>query len=75
MENIFSCSLQVNGESVEYHVVFENEKYIFAPVANSKAPTFNIIREEDEWKSKDHTDQGLSTEAIAALEDYLLSQH
>lgn len=76
MEKIFSCTLPVNGSDVNYHVVFENEQYVFTADDHSAAiPRFSIVRAEDEWKNEGDVDAQVGAKAIAALEKYLLSQH
>ena len=76
MENIFTCKLHVHGDNVTYHVVFEDEKYVFkAETKGATVPEFKFAREENEWKDLDHIDHTLKQHAVNALEKYLLSQH
>lgn len=75
MEKILSCNLNVEGENVEYHVVFGDEKYTFIPEDNdASAPTFSFARDND-WIAVDKIDPQLSKQAVDQLEKYLLSQH
>ena len=76
MEKIFSAHLDVNGKNYEYHVVFENEKYIFnTDEQGSAVPNFSFTREENEWIPQENIEPGLKEQAITQLEKYLLSQH
>lgn len=76
MEKIFSCNLNVNGENVEYHVVFENEKYVFtADNNNASISSFSFAREDNEWIDQEKIDPAVKKEALSALDKYLLSQH
>ncbi len=76
MEKIFSAHLDVNGKNYEYHVVFEDEKYIFSTDdPNASVPRFSFRREENEWIPVDNIEPGLKQQAISQMEKYLLSQH
>ena len=76
MENIFTCKLHIHGENVTYHVIFENEKYVFtAETIGAAVSEFSFAREENEWIDVDHIDHTLKQLAVNALEKYLLSQH
>jgi hypothetical protein len=76
MEKIFSAHLDIDGKNYEYHVVFENEKYIFSTdEPNATVPTFSFTREENEWIAQEDIDPGLKKQAVGQLESYLLSQH
>lgn len=76
MEDLFSTSLAVNERNVAYHVVFDNERYVFSPEAgNGELPSFSFQRGHDEWLGEDDLPPGLRDQAIEALETYLLRQH
>jgi hypothetical protein len=76
MQNIFSCTLNVEGKNVEYHVVFKDEKYVFEAVENgATVPSFSFAREDNQWIDQQQIDPQLRKEALEALEKYLLSQN
>jgi hypothetical protein len=76
MEKIFSAHLKANGHEVEYHVVFENEKYIFSTDdSNARVSSFSFGREDNQWIDLDNVEPSLKNQAIDQLEKYLLSQH
>jgi len=76
MENLFSTNIEVNNENVSYHVIFDNEKYVFqAPSNNQLIPVFSFKREHDQWVSADILPGDIKEQAIDALEKYLYKQH
>ena len=76
MENLFSTNIAVNNEKVNYHVIFDNEKYVFQPTSNNQPfPAFSFKREHDQWVSGDALPSDIQEQAIDALEKYLYKQH
>lgn len=75
MERLFTTDLTINGSKATYEVIFENDAYVFHPRNADQYPAFAVMREEDEWHPKGQMDAGVREEAIASLENYLLSQH
>ena len=76
MEDLFSTNIAVNNENVNYHVIFDNEKYVFLSEANNKAfPSFSFRREHDEWLDQGLLPTDVKQQAVDALEKYLLKQH
>ena len=76
METLFNTTLCIQNKNVPYKVVFEENKYSFLPEnAESKTTVFSFVREHDEWHSTDNIAPGIKSEALAALEKYLLAQH
>lgn len=76
MEDLFSTNINIKGQSVGYRVVFENDQYKFISEASGNdLSSFSFKRENDEWHSQDQLPAELATQAIAALEKYLLQQH
>jgi hypothetical protein len=74
MEDLFTTQLQVNGSKVQFRVVFDHEQYIFLPEMN-EAGKFSVRREHDEWQVENQIPQELRSQAVEALERYLLKQH
>ena len=76
MEFLFTTSLSIDNTDVVYEVYFDKEQYVFVPAANDKElPSFSFKREYDEWYDQDQLSPQLKTQAINALENYLLAQH
>jgi hypothetical protein len=76
MEDLFSTNIAVNNENVNYRVIFDNEKYVFLSEANNKSfPSFSFRREHDEWLDQELLPADIRTQAVDALERYLLKQH
>ena len=76
MENLFSTSIEVNNENVNYHVIFDNEKYVFQGAStNQLVPSFSFKREHDQWVSRDALPGDIKDQAIDALDKYLYKQH
>lgn len=76
MENLFSTNLSVNDKNAVYNVVFDDEKYIFLPESKDKAlPSFSFKRQHDEWLDQELLSPEIKTQAVNALEKYLLAQH
>jgi hypothetical protein len=76
VEDLFSTNIAVNNENVNYHVIFDNEKYVFLSEANNKAfPSFSFRREHDEWRDQELLPTDVKQQAVDALEKYLLKQH
>ena len=74
MEFLFTTTLNVDEKDTVYEVHFDNEKYTFIPGENNLTP-FSFKREHDEWHDQDAIPASLKTQAINALENYLLAQH
>lgn len=75
MERLFTTELMINGRKATYEVIFENEAYVFHPKDGGENQPFALKREEDEWHPQGQLEEGLKDEAIASLENYLMSQH
>lgn len=76
MENLFTTQLTNEGQAIEYHVVFEQEKYVFNPIQEAPhLPSFSFRREQDQWMSDGAIKPELQNQAVAALERFLLQQH
>jgi hypothetical protein len=76
MEDLFSTSIAVNNKNVNYRVIFDNEKYTFLSEADNKSfPSFSFRREHDEWLDQELLPADIKTQAVDALERYLLKQH
>ncbi|HEX6334591.1 MAG TPA: hypothetical protein VFZ78_10220 [Flavisolibacter sp.] len=76
MEDLFSTSLAVDNRSINYHVVFDHEKYVFRSAGSEEEfRTFSFRREHDEWVDQEKLPPDLRQQAIDALEKYLLKQH
>ena len=76
MEDLFSTSLAVNHQSVNYRVIFDQEKYVFLPEAgNDVQPSFSFKRENDQWVDQEQLPPEVKNQAVDALERYLLQQH
>jgi hypothetical protein len=76
MEDLFSTNIAVNNQNVVYRVVFDHEKYVFLSEADQKEfPSFSFRREHDQWLDQELLAPEIKTQAIDALERYLLKQH
>jgi hypothetical protein len=76
MEDLFSTSIAVNNENVNYHVIFDNEKYVFLSEARNTAfPSFSFRRQHDQWLDLELLPTDIKKQALEALESYLLRQH
>ena len=76
MEDLFSTQIAVNNENVSYRVIFDNEKYVFLSEADNKSfPSFSFRREHDKWLDQELLPPDLKSQAVDALERYLLKQH
>lgn len=76
MEDLFATNIAVNNENVNYRVIFDNEKYVFLAKADNKSfPSFSLVREHDEWHEQESLPPDIKTQAVDALERYLLKQH
>lgn len=76
MEDLFSTSIAVNKENINYRVVFDNDKYVFLSEGDNKAfPSFSFRREHDEWLDQELLPADIKEQAVGALERYLLRQH
>jgi hypothetical protein len=76
MEDLFSTNIAVNNETVNYRVVFDDEKYIFLSEANNKPfPSFSFTREHDEWRDQELLPPDIKKQSVEALEKYLMKQH
>jgi hypothetical protein len=72
MEYLFSTHIN----ETPYRVIFDKERYTFLPDADqSGASVFSLVREHDEWVDRDPLPEHIKTQAIEALEKYLLKQH
>ena len=71
MEVLFTTTLPA---AASYQVSFHEDAYHFEPT-DSAHTSFSLRRENDEWKGTEGLDESLFAEAVAALDDYLLSQH
>lgn len=76
MEDLFSTKIAINNKNVNYHVIFDNEKYVFLSEASNKAfPSFSFRREHDQWLDQELLPPDVKKQAVDALEKYLLKQH
>jgi hypothetical protein len=76
MEDLFSTNLAINHQNINYRVIFDNEKYVFITEAEqNEFPTFSFKRENDQWVDQELLPEDIKTQAINALEKYLLAQH
>ena len=76
MEDLFSTNIAVNNQKVNYRVIFDNEKYVFLSEADNKAfSSFSFRRNHDQWQDQELLPPDIKTQAIEALERYLLKQH
>ena len=76
MEFLFTTCLSINDKDISYEVHFDNEKYSFLPAElTNNSPAFSFKREHDEWQDQEPISPQLKTQAINALENYLLAQH
>jgi hypothetical protein len=76
MEDLFLTKIAVNNETVNYRVIFDNEKYVFISKADNKTfPSFSFRREHDLWLDQESLPADIKEQAVNALEKYLLRQH
>ena len=76
MEDLFSTNLGINDKNINYRVIFDNEKYVFVCEADQpEFKSFSFRREHDEWVDRDPLPEKIKSQAIDALEKYLLKQH
>jgi len=76
MEDLFSTNIAVSNKNVNYRVSFDNGKYVFlSEVDNKSFPSFSFRREHDEWIDQELLPPDIKTQAVEALEKYLLKQH
>ena len=76
MENLFSTNISVNDDHVNYHVIFDKEKYVFQCPTHDKAfPSFSFKREHDQWVNEEYLPDEIKDQAINALDKYLYRQH
>ncbi len=75
MEDLFSTQLSVNDRQVSYRVIFDHEQYIFRSDEQGVPTAFSFRREHDEWHEQDPLPSDLRSQAIHALERYLMRQH
>ena len=76
MEDLFSTNIAVNNQNINYRVIFENDRYTFVSEADNNAfSTFSFKRENDEWHDQELLPPDIKTQAVDALEKYLLRQH
>jgi len=76
MEFLFAPNLNINEADAAYKVYFDQEKYLFQPDEDDRSlPAFSFKREYDEWHNQEPISSQLKTQAINALENYLLAQH
>lgn len=74
MENLFTTQIAQGAGAMNYQVVFEQEQYRFIPDGFAGS-VFALKREHDEWHPLEPLPEGVQEQAVAALEQYLLSQH
>jgi len=76
MEFLFTTSLSIDDAEAVYEVYFDKEQYVFVPGVNDKELlSFSFKRDHDEWLEQDQLSSELKTQAVNALENYLLAQH
>jgi hypothetical protein len=76
MEDLFSTNLAVNNQNINYRVTFDNNEYVFMTEADmSSFSRFSFRREADQWVDADALPPEIRTQAVEALERYLLKQH
>ncbi len=76
MESLFNTRISINNQDVPYHVIFDKEEYQFQPEqGSSESPRFFFVREHDEWHCQQELSEEIKTQAVAALEKYLMKQH
>jgi hypothetical protein len=76
MEALFTTVIRINNRDVSYHVFFDNEQYQFQPEqSGSDTPGFSFVREHDEWHCQQGLTEEIKTQAMEALEKYLMKQH
>ena len=72
MEYLFSTHIQNNP----YRIVFDKEQYLFLPDADqNNLSSFSFRREHDEWHAVQSLSEEIKTQAIEALDKYLMKQH
>ena len=70
----FSTDIIINGKPEAYNVIFERDAYHFNPASGS-GEQFILKREDDEWHAEGTINDIAKTQAISALDKFLLSQH
>ena len=70
----FTTDIIIGGRSVAHNVIFENEAYRFQPV-DGTGESFLLKREDDEWHMQGQINDIAKSQAVAALEKFLLAQH
>ncbi len=76
MEHLFSTKLSFQSRPVQYDVNFDREQYVFAPVESEKqSGSFSLKRQHDEWLEDGDISPEIKSQAVEALEKYLLKQH
>ena len=76
MEDLFSTNITVNNQTIHYHVIFDDDKYVFlSEAANKSFPSFYFKREHDQWFDQKLLPVEIKQQAVDALEKYLLKQH
>ena len=76
MEKLYSFNMNVNGETIVYSVLFENEVYSFVPEdIYVNAATLQFRLENNHWIALQQIDPEIQQQAISCLDQYLLSQH
>lgn len=77
MEDLFSTNITVNNQNIHYHVIFDDDKYVFlSEAANNKSfRSFSFKREHDQWFDQKLLPVEIKRQAMDALEKYLLRQH
>jgi hypothetical protein len=76
MEDLFSTNIAVNNQNINYRVIFDEEKYVFVSEAEQREfPSFSFRREHDRWMDQELLPPEIKTQAVEALDRYLLKQH
>jgi len=75
VEDLFSTYILIKESRLNYHVVFDNEKYVFSTEENGKPfSSFSFKREHDRWIEQQPLPDEIKEQALDALESYLLKQ-
>lgn len=75
-EHLFETTLMFEGRPLKFDVVFHDEKYHFQSTGEEPAQLrFTFARVHDEWKEEGKVPDNLQSQAVDALEKYLLRQH
>ncbi len=76
MEHVTDITIPVNGNEIQYRVLFHDEIYTFEPVnTDTSVSSFNIRRHHNEWIPESSNDDPVLKMAIKKLDEFLLSQH